>query len=234
MTAGAAVQHLYSGGLFCAPFSSSSSVAGRWTIQMWSFLSMAMPDTWPRIQLPGRGFGQNGCGSKRGTSSARAACWATASADETASATVATNEVRIVRMVSSRVAAHCGCLSGPNRMLAHVPEKWAPVFRDGANVKGELMISSRRTVLARAVAVVAGFLLPAATFAQDTSAKAFLDAIYKAYVGKDTKGISLEGDAAVRRYFEPALAAMIIKDGKDAARRKEVPTLDGDPFVDAQ
>jgi uncharacterized protein DUF3828 len=108
------------------------------------------------------------------------------------------------------------------------------VFRDGANVKGELMISSRRIVLARAVAVVAGFLLPAATFAQDTSAKAFLDAIYKAYVGKDTKGISLEGDAAMRRYFEPALAAMIIKDGKDAARRKEVPTLDGDPFVDAQ
>src|SRR5919198_4434132 len=98
------------------------------------------------------------------------------------------------------------------------------------NMRGDLMTLSRRCFLTGAAAA----LLPAVAFADDASAKAFLDAIYKAYIGKNTKGVSLEGDAAVRRYFEPTLAAMIIKDGKDAARRKEVPTLDGDPFVDAQ
>ena len=35
-TGGAALQHLVSGGFVCAPFSSSSSVAGRWMIQMLS------------------------------------------------------------------------------------------------------------------------------------------------------------------------------------------------------
>jgi len=81
---------------------------------------------------------------------------------------------------------------------------------------------SRRSFLAGAVAAV---LLPAAAHAQDASAKAFLDAIYKAYIGKDTKGIALDSDAALRRYFEPSLAAAIVKDRKAAARRKEVPTL---------
>ena len=42
------------GGLACAPFSSSSSVAGRWMIQMLSWPSTAMPATWPRIQFAGQ------------------------------------------------------------------------------------------------------------------------------------------------------------------------------------
>ena len=41
-------------------------------------------------------------------------------------------------------------------------------------------------------------------------------------------------DADLRRYFEPLLVALISKDEKDAARRRDVPTLDGDPFIDAQ
>ena len=74
----------------------------------------------------------------------------------------------------------------------------------------------------------------ATALAQDASAKAFLDAIYKRYVGKNTKGIPLDSDTVIRRYFEPSLASLIIKDGKEAARRKEVPTLDGDAFIGAQ
>jgi hypothetical protein len=68
--------------------------------------------------------------------------------------------------------------------------------------------------------------------AAEPSAKAFVEAIYGAYKGKDAKGISLDSDAAVRRYFEPRLAALIIKDRKNA--RGEVGKLDGDPFIDAQ
>src|SRR5215468_1580647 len=77
-------------------------------------------------------------------------------------------------------------------------------------------------------------MVSATALAQDASAKAFLDAIYKRYVGKNTKGIPLDSDTVIRRYFEPSLASLIIKDGKEAARRKEVPTLDGDAFIGAQ
>jgi hypothetical protein len=68
----------------------------------------------------------------------------------------------------------------------------------------------------------------------DLTATAFVTKIFGAYKGKNSKGISIDTEADIRRYFEPSLAAMIIKDRKAADRRKEVPTLDGDPFVDAQ
>ena len=68
--------------------------------------------------------------------------------------------------------------------------------------------------------------------AADPSAKAFVESIYAAYKGKDSKGISLETDAAVRRYFDPKLAALIIKDREDA--QGEVGKLGSDPFIDAQ
>lgn len=70
--------------------------------------------------------------------------------------------------------------------------------------------------------------------AADETAKSFVIAIYEPYKGKAAKGVVLDTDAAIRRYFEPDLAALIIKDRKSAARRKEVPILDGDPFIDAQ
>ena len=70
--------------------------------------------------------------------------------------------------------------------------------------------------------------------ADDGSARAFIAAIYAAYNGKNSKGVRLTGEAALRRYFEPSLATMIVKDEQAAARRKDVPTLDGDPFVDGQ
>src|SRR6516225_5398921 len=68
----------------------------------------------------------------------------------------------------------------------------------------------------------------------DQAAKAFLEKIYATYKGKNSKGVRLGSDAALRLYFEPALAALMIKNRKDAARSGEVPEFDGDPFLDAQ
>jgi hypothetical protein len=71
-------------------------------------------------------------------------------------------------------------------------------------------------------------------FAADPSASAFVTAIYNAYKGKDAKGVPLENERIIRRYFEPTLAAAMAKDQKAAARRNEVGLLDFDPFLDAQ
>jgi hypothetical protein len=70
--------------------------------------------------------------------------------------------------------------------------------------------------------------------AADAAATAFVTKIYDAYRGKDAKGITAGTEADLRRYFEPSLVALIVRDEKAAAKRKEVPTLDGDPFIDAQ
>ena len=67
----------------------------------------------------------------------------------------------------------------------------------------------------------------------DASARSFVAAIYNAYKGRSGNGIALDTDAALRRYFEPGLAALISKDRKEAADQGEAPTLTGDPFVDA-
>ena len=85
--------------------------------------------------------------------------------------------------------------------------------------------------------VLMGFLVCTAfgaggVLAAEPSAKSFVEAIYAAYKGKNTNGISLDNGTAVRRYFAPKLAALIIKDRKDA--RGEVGKLDADPFIDAQ
>jgi hypothetical protein len=71
-------------------------------------------------------------------------------------------------------------------------------------------------------------------FAADPTASAFVTAIYNAYKGKDAKGVPLENERIVRRYFEPTLAAAMAKDQKAAARRNEVGLLDFDPFLEAQ
>jgi hypothetical protein len=88
-----------------------------------------------------------------------------------------------------------------------------------------------------------GIILPLLLFALATaqaapqSAKDFLTEIYSHYRGDvDTtaKGIMLDKPADIRRYFAPDLAALIIADDAAAAKRGDVPELDGDPFVDAQ
>jgi hypothetical protein len=90
-------------------------------------------------------------------------------------------------------------------------------------------------VLTRRNLIAAGGLAIAMPVrAADTSALAFVTDIYSAYKGKDSKGRPLDGERAIRRYFEPSLAALMIKDQKNAAKRGEVGSLDGDPFIDAQ
>jgi len=91
------------------------------------------------------------------------------------------------------------------------------------------MIARRIALLATCIGAV---LITAAARAADLAAQSFVQAIYDQYKGKDSKGVELSSDAAVRRYFAPALAALILKDRRQA--RGEVGKLGSDPFIDAQ
>jgi hypothetical protein len=64
--------------------------------------------------------------------------------------------------------------------------------------------------------------------------KAFLQDIYKHYVGKNAPGVPLDGDADIKRYFTPAMAKIILDDDAKAEQAGDIPTLDGDPFVGHQ
>jgi len=63
------------------------------------------------------------------------------------------------------------------------------------------------------------------------TAQAFVENLYRPYLNKSFQGQPY-GDTA--RFFVPTLAQAMDRDNREAKRRKEVPTLDGDPFVDAQ
>ena len=91
------------------------------------------------------------------------------------------------------------------------------------------MIARRNLLVALWIGIA---LAPAGVMAAEPSAASFVEAIYAPYKVKDGKGIPLDSDAAVKRYFEPRLAALIIKDRNKAGG--ELPTLDMDPFIDAQ
>ncbi len=67
--------------------------------------------------------------------------------------------------------------------------------------------------------------------AQAPTAQAFVESIYRPYLGKGFQGQAYEQTA---RFFAPALAQAMDRDFRDARRRNEPPTLNGDPFVDAQ
>jgi hypothetical protein len=77
-------------------------------------------------------------------------------------------------------------------------------------------------------------LLLAAPFgaaAQEQTPRQFLSSIYDPYKKADFKG---QPYWEANRFFAPDLARAIDKDFAEAKKRKEVPTLDGDPFIDAQ
>jgi Protein of unknown function (DUF3828) len=93
------------------------------------------------------------------------------------------------------------------------------------------MLTRRTFTLGAACAPIA-IATPAST--ADTSALMFVTDIYNGYKGKDSPGHALNSDAVIRRYFEPSLATLMIKDRKHATKRGEVGTLDFDPFVNAQ
>jgi len=95
---------------------------------------------------------------------------------------------------------------------------------------------TRRTVILLPAAVGAAVAPLALTLgaSADASALAFVADIYNAYKGKEAKGRPLDDERAIRRAFEPSLAALMVRDQKLAAKRGEVGLLDFDPFVDAQ
>jgi hypothetical protein len=92
-------------------------------------------------------------------------------------------------------------------------------------------VLSRRIIVLGAAACAASAKAAAAA---DVSPRAFIAEIYDTYVGKNGNGVPLDNNQKIQRYFEPSLAALILKDQSEAAQRKEVGTLDFDPFVDAQ
>jgi Protein of unknown function (DUF3828) len=98
---------------------------------------------------------------------------------------------------------------------------------------GEIVLVVTRRSLAFAAMLTVAYASVDAALA-DQAAKAFLEKIYAAYKGKESKGIPLDSDAMMRRYFEPELAALMIKDYKEAAKRGDVPDLDSDPFISGQ
>jgi hypothetical protein len=83
------------------------------------------------------------------------------------------------------------------------------------------------------LASIAMFAAPAA-HAADPAALAFVDGIYRQYRNSDAPGVDTGSEESLRRYFEPGLAALLLKDAEEANRKDEAPKLDGDPFVDAQ
>jgi hypothetical protein len=93
---------------------------------------------------------------------------------------------------------------------------------------------TRRTLTLGAACALSIAVTRGTARADDAPALAFVKAIYASYKGKKAKGVPLDTDADLRRYFDPSLAALIGKDRKDAARHHDIPTLDGDPFIDAQ
>ena len=85
-----------------------------------------------------------------------------------------------------------------------------------------------------AIAAASWAFAAAGALAQTGSPEAFLDGLYKPYLAKQQKGTSLASDVEIRSYFASPLADAIIKDFAEAAKRNEVPDLNGDPFVDSQ
>ena len=86
------------------------------------------------------------------------------------------------------------------------------------------------------IASAAAFACTGAFAQNDGTPRGFLAAIYDSYKGNSdkVKGIPLSNPTTVRNYFEHALAELIIKDIESARARRNVPQLNGDPFIDAQ
>ena len=93
------------------------------------------------------------------------------------------------------------------------------------------MLARRNLLLAFWIGIAFG---PVEVTAAEPSTTSFVEGIYAPYKDKNGNGNPLDTDAAVKRYFEPRLAALIIKDRNKAAKRGDVSTLEMDPFIDAQ
>ena len=97
---------------------------------------------------------------------------------------------------------------------------------DSASINWVMATRLRRRALALALLAV-----PIAARAQSSTALDFLKSIYEPYKKLDFKG---QPYWEAKRFFVADLAEAIDHDFTEAKKRKEVPTLDGDPFIDAQ
>lgn len=91
---------------------------------------------------------------------------------------------------------------------------------------------TRRNALTTALFVLLAAAAPPAQAAEET-AQAFLTRLYNSYLGKDATGMRLDQPTTMR-LFTPRLRRLISADSGQAAKRAEVPNLNGDPFIDAQ
>ena len=80
-------------------------------------------------------------------------------------------------------------------------------------------------------ALILALLGAADASAQAATAQAFVENLYRPYLDKTFKGQPYDQTA---RFFAPPLAQAMDRDYREAKRRNEVPTLNGDPFIDAQ
>lgn len=86
----------------------------------------------------------------------------------------------------------------------------------------------------RTVVVLLAALLPLAAHAQQPApqtAQAFLDGLYAPY---RTKGFAGQPYTRAEHFFEPILAHAMQRDYMRAHKNGVPPTLNGDPFLDAQ
>jgi hypothetical protein len=93
-------------------------------------------------------------------------------------------------------------------------------------------LTARLRPLLLAIACI--ITLAATAFADEAKPDKFLATIYHHYEGKNAKGVDIYGKGALSRYFEPSLVTLMAADEAAAAKRGDVPELDGDPFIDAQ
>lgn len=91
------------------------------------------------------------------------------------------------------------------------------------------MTLSRRRFFLIGVAMLGAMPVAAAA----SSPLAFLASIYDQY-GSGKDGVPLGDEAALKRWFSPSLAQLIQHDRAIADEADDLPSLDGDPFVDAQ
>jgi len=78
---------------------------------------------------------------------------------------------------------------------------------------------SRRSVIETLFVLTAGTIVSLTAAAAEQTPKDFLEAIYKNYIGKNSKGLPLDRPATMR-LFTPALRKAIDDDAKAAAKRK--------------
>jgi len=83
----------------------------------------------------------------------------------------------------------------------------------------------------RLIPLLSALPLAAHAQTQGQSAQAFLESVYAPYKAKSAKG---QDYTKAERFFEPVLTRAMTRDYQLAHKNNVPPTLNGDPFVDAQ